>query len=376
MTRPRFCPQPGCINHHKPNSRNTWYRSAGTYLTQAFGMVRRFRCTACGKYFSTQTFSIDYYSKRTISYQRLFTHLITTSSIRDMARDFSVSPTVILNKLARLARNSTVILQRLQQELSLDEDLAADGFESFTVSQYFPCHINLFAGKRSQLVYWYDYVTLRRKGRMTEEQKQRREQLEKRYRADPKGVEQSFHRGYDYMAHLICDGRKQSVVLNTDEHPAYQRAKRSALAFRTLHDQGRLYHRCVSSKAARTRRNPLFPVNYLDRQLRKDLSEHVRESVCFGRNVNRVMDRCSIYVLYHNLKKPYRESRRDYRSHAEVAGLDRAVVGQLLYGLYSRRMFRSRVMFDEMSRKRWLRMYETPLKVKREYVPKHVAEAA
>ena len=157
MERPPFCPNPTCA-YHRPRARKPprWYRSAGTYHTAAFGTVARFRCTRCGAYFSTQTFSLDYYAKRTLSYPRLFTHLITTSS------------------------------------------------------KYFPCHINLLAGADSQTVYWFDYVTLRRKGRMSGQQRKRREKLEKRFRADPKGLQRSFSGLFEHTAHLICDASSAS----------------------------------------------------------------------------------------------------------------------------------------------------------------------
>ena len=373
MNRPLFCPRSSCTNHYLKHRSQNWYRSAGTYETYAFGTVQRFRCNTCGKYFSTQTFSIDYYTKRTLSYPKLFNHLITTSSIRDMARDLSVSVDVVLNKLSRLSRNCLAILQELQRVTTLNEDLAADGFESFTVSQFFPCHVNLLAGKNSQLLYWYDYVTLRRKGRMTDEQKRQREVLERKYRADPKGVELSFRRLYDQVALLICDSKREQITLSTDEHPAYQRAKKKNLAVKGLRGQGRFTHQRISSQAPRTRGNPLFSVNYLDRQFRKDLAEHVRETVCFGRNVNCAMDRFSIYCVYHNLKKPYRESQGDLRTHAEVAGVDKEKAKALLYGLFSRRAFASKVKPESTYRMQWNRRYQTPLKENAEYIPKHVA---
>lgn len=373
MTKPRFCPRPGCPNHTVGRPTGHWYHSAGTYETLAFGTVQRFRCDRCGKYFSTQTFSIDYYGKRTIPYPRLLNHLITTSSIRDMARDFSVSVDVVLNKLSRLARNCIAVLQQLQREVVLDEDMAADGFESFTVSQFFPCHINLLAGKKSQLVYWVDYVTLRRKGRMTAEQRARRKELEKHFRADRKGIERSFCRLYTMVCHLICDGSRQRVVLATDEHPAYRRAERRHMSLRALRDQQRIWRLRVSSKKARNRGNPLFAVNYLDRQLRKDMAEHVRETVCFGRNVNCALDRLTIYLVYHNLKKPFRESRGDLRSHAEVAGVDGQRVSGLSYGMFTRRAFFSKVLPEGRYRKMWLREYQTPLKNNPEYRPLHIA---
>ena len=211
---------------------------------------------------------------------------------------------------------------------------------------------------------------------MTKEQKRRREEMETVYRADPKGIEGSFREGYEYLSHLICDGKRGSIDVWTDEHPAYQRAKRKHLVYQTLQDQGRLHHWCISSKAPRTKQNPLFSVNYLDRQLRKDMAEHVRETVCFGRNVNCAMDRLAVYVVYHNLRKPFRESNGDVRSHAEVAGVGRQDVTRLVRGLYTRRLFGSRVGLDDRYRRQWLRMYTTPLKKNPEYLPKYVREAA
>jgi len=375
MNHPPFCPRPLCRYHQPGRLPPGWYRHAGFYDTKAFGEVQRFRCTRCGKYFSTQTFSIDYYTKRPISYSRLLKHLITTSNIRDMARDFSVSVDVVLNKLERLSRNCIAALTRLHHQLRLRENLAADGFESFTVNQFFPCHFNLLAGSSSQLVYWFDYVTLRRKGRMTTEQRQRRKELEQYFSADPKGIERSFHRLYTSLSHLICDGSKPYVSLATDLHPAYDRAATGHFAVDALRNQPRLSRIKVSSREERTFQNPLFSVNYLDRQIRKDMAEHVRETVCFGKNVNRALDRMIVYVTYNNLIKPYREAKKDFRSHAEVAGVSTPVVKSIRYGLFSRRAFLSHVKPEGRYRKMWLRGYVTPLKEKPEYLPLHVVAA-
>lgn len=373
MNRPLFCPRTTCSNYHSRDRPSRWYQRAGTYETYAFGTVQRFQCLKCGKTFSTQTFSIDYYTKRTLSYSRLFNHLITTSSIRDMARDFNVSVDVVLNKLSRLARNCMVTLQQLQREIKLDEDLTADGFESFTVSQFFPCHFNILAGKNSQLLYWYDYVTLRRKGRMTDEQKEVRAELEKQFLADPKGIERSFRRLYDYVAHMICDSAGKSVEIATDEHAAYVRAKSNHIAVSGLRAQQRLSHVRINSSVPRTFASRLFAVNYLDRQFRKDLAEHVRETVCFGRNVNNAMNRFSIYGVYHNLKKAFREAKGNYRTHAEMAGISPEKVRSLLYGLFTRRRFASREYLEGTYLKLWFREYQTPLKKKQGYMPKYLA---
>lgn len=88
-----------------------------------------------------------------------------------------------------------------------------------------------------------------------------------------------------------------------------------------IEDHEGLIHKTVSSRAARTPANPLFPVNYLDREIRKDLHEHVRETACFGRNVNAQMERLTLYLFYHNYRNRHR-AHGDRHSNAEMAGLD------------------------------------------------------
>ncbi len=108
--------------------------------------------------------------------------------------------------------------------------------------------------------------------------------------------------------------------------------------------------------------------------MRKDLAEHVWETVCFGRNVNRVMDRVAICAAHHNLRKSYREAKGDLRSHAEVAGLSAAAVRRLQYGMFTRRTFATRIDIQPIYRKIRRREHVTPLKGKADNLPFH-AEA-
>jgi hypothetical protein len=369
---PEFCPNPHCALHLPNHVKDyQWYTAAGSYMTKAFGKVKRFYCTHCGKYFSEQSFSIDYYAKRTLSYPTLFEMVFTTSSVRDMARAFHVKKDTILNKLSRLARNAIIALNIIYEEVHLQEDMVADGFETFTVSQYFPAVINLLVGKKSQMVYWFDYVTIKRKGRMTEEQKRTREALEKLFRAPKNGVFQSFFSLSDHMARLICHGKQKSIGFYTDEHPTYTRVLQTSLAMKVLFFQERITHIQVPSTKPRTVSNHLFSVNYIDRQLRKDISSCVRETVCFARNVCRSMDRLIIYFLYHNLYKPYREQQGDFRSHAEVAGVSEKKVEDSKKRIFTKRAFLSHTNLSGPLLHAWKRLFITPLKENREYLPRY-----
>ena len=116
-----------------------------------------------------------------------------------------------------------------------------------------------------------------------------------------------------------------------------------------------------------------FPVNYIDRQLRKDLANHVRETVCFTRKVNNGMERLMIYVLYHNHCKDYREGNPRYRgiTHAEMAGLEKKRQDLALRQVFTRRKFLSLETVTGEYLKVWKRELVTPLREGREYLPQY-----
>ena len=386
MFTPRFCPHRDCSYHRKEEKRPDWYRPWGSYQTRTFGRVLRFRCRSCGRTFSVQTFSLDYYAKKKVDYSRVFDQIITAGGVRDIARQEGISTGVVKNRTARLAHQAMAVLQSLLNELTLEEDLCADGFESFTVSQYFPNNINILVGKESQMVYHANYVTIRRKGRMTEEQKKRRKVLEKIWRAPRRGIQSGFEQLMLCIEDLLPSSGMNRIRLYTDEKKEYPRAV-SAVE-QQLSRPGKpgysrpLRHIQISSRKARTLSNHLFPVNYLDRQIRKDGANHTRETVQFARNVSDCMNRLMIYFLHHNCLKPYRIKlqRQDPRTHAEVAGVRLEIIRRELETLYSERRFLSHLVETAEYRNSlnsciqiWMRQLKTPLKGRKEYCPAYYA---
>ena len=363
MFIPPHCPNPKCsLYHHEPEG--PWYRKISPYETKTFGSVPRFVCSSCHKTFSTQTFSIDYFAKRQLSYQSIHNQINSGSGLRNIARNLKVSPRTIRNRINRLARNAIIIHESHLHQLPYLEDFVADGFESFCVSQYFPDNTNILVGKDSQFVYRWNYVTLRRKGRMRDEQKKRRMILENRYRADPRGIESSFG---DLMAFL--DRRTQSrstpLILYTDEKKEYQRALWNRGDLRERLFCGSWRHHTINSREVRNTQNPLFSVNYIDREFRKDMASNARESVQFSRNVTEAMMRMSLYLFDHNYLKPYRVADREkklYR-HAQVAGLDRKILDDSVSGFFTKRSFwRMADPFDGPGKRTLERGWVTPLR--------------
>ena len=360
MRSPPFCPNPKCAYHTHPPKRK-WFWKSGHYHTQTFGTIQRFFCLSCSRRFSSQTFSIDYFVKKKINYHLIDKQLRSTGSIRDISRDLSCSTDTVLNRISRLAKNAIDAHLLLCATAPYSEDLVADGFESFCVSQYFPNNITLLAGKDSQYLYFATYCTLRRKGRMTLSQKKSREELEKRWKADPQAVKKAFDEVVAVIPDLFGTQR-----LYTDEKRAYVRSLRQRCIDK------RIIHERINSKVPRTVRNQLFSVNYLDREIRKDCANHVRETVCFARDVNNCMERLWVYFVYHNYRKRYRIQSGEERTHAEVAGIERSEVRRVLKGYYTRRSFMSLSNVTGSLKALWQQKLETPLKSTPEYVANHL----
>ena len=91
MHYPPFCPYQSCIHYGTAPSEGSWYLRAGSYPTKAFGRVPRYRCRACKRYFSDQTFALDYFVKHPLPYRRIFHRLRSASGIRSLSRDLEVS---------------------------------------------------------------------------------------------------------------------------------------------------------------------------------------------------------------------------------------------------------------------------------------------
>ena len=360
------CPNPLCTNFEAPNDPN-WYTQYGYYTTRVFGTVSRYRCRRCRRTFSSQTFSIDYYAKKVISYTSLIDQLVTASGLIDMSRNLHVRVETIENRLERLSRCALAIHSELLHHLAMKEDLVADGLESFSFSQYYPNHVTVVVGSDSEFIYSQGFANLRRKGRMTPAQAHTRSLLETSVKADPRAVEKSFRNLMSNLTEHLAEKGITRKHLITDEHKAYVRA-----LSRIKDGPVVLDHEQISSKRPRTRGNKLFPVNYLDRQIRKDVSDHVRQTVQFARCPSALMARMSVYRFYHNCCIPRRvkESRRGNReTHAERAGIPRELLENVIQRHWGKRCFLHKVNLGSEELKTWLCEWRNPGLTFGRYVP-------
>ena len=363
------CPNPECSKFADQNNQR-WYWKRGNYYSKGQGKIQRYQCKTCRKTFTPRTFSIDYYTKRPFNYSKLTSQLISASGINDISRNMKVSVSTVINRCERLARNYIAIHAELLDETMaeharpaseefLPENIAADGFESFSQSQYFPHHINIFAGEKSEYIYALGFSNLRRKGRMTFAQKSKRSLLETLEKADPQAIESSFRNVTEYIIQLL-DKHKvtKPKQLTTDQHKAYSRA------FSKIENFSQHFnHVTISSRATRDFKNPLFSLNYIDRQIRKDNSDHTRETVQFSKCPNSMMMRMIIYRHQHNYLNARRvkaERKGDKETHAEKAGLSEKKLKKALRKYSKKRVFFNKINLSKEERSTWLCEWRNP----------------
>jgi len=372
-----FCPNERCSMHNPPPDAGVFFMKYGYHRTKVAGKVQRYKCLHCGKTFSDRTFSIDYFVKKALSYESLFHMTVSGECVSAAARSLGCSFASAQNRIDRMARNLLAMHQALEGHRPLAEDLVADGFEGFDVSQYFPSHVSLVVGKDTQQIYAYDHCSTRRKGRMTERQKLMRAALDQQWKPARGSLSKSFARAMQVVA-LKWDKRSMpSLSILTDEHPAYPGAIKSIEELKEEYGKA-LTHERHSSKLPRDKSNPLFSVNYLDRELRKDVAAHARESTCIGRNVANGLSRLAVYMAWHNYWKPFRvrpKEEGEERPHAEQAGIDPLASIAQKGRCFEERAFLSKVGLDAWALAVWLKRHETPLKVGPDYLQKHAGGA-
>jgi hypothetical protein len=265
---------------------------------------------------------------------------------RQIARDIGVSPKTVDDQLARLGRHCMLFHCQRIDDHPPPATVVVDGFETFERSQYFPFHFNLCVDGHTDFIHSFTDSELRRKGRMTPEQKARRAELEAVYgRPDPGAVRQQ-------MAALLTSvvAPARPVTVHSDDHPAYPLALK--------HFGGKVVHHVTPGTAPRTPRNPLFPVNLADLLIRHCQAGHKRETIAFAKRRAASAERLAIFVVWRNYVKRRREKVRT--SPTPAMGL-----GIATRPLKPREIVSQRIFYDHVRLPpRWRRYYHRSIRTR------------
>ena len=306
---PPHCPNPGC-RFHTGETRNWQFKRAGYYSRRMEPRrIQRFTCRHCGRSFSTQTFSASYWQKLPDLDRRIFMRTIGCMSNRQIARDIGVSHETVSRHLRRLGRHC-LLFHALACAGRMTATVAVvDGFESFEWSQYYPFHHLVAVEKGSDFFIYFNDIELRRKGRMTDYQRRKREQLERSHGPPPPDA--TARALTDLLSVVIP--REGEIRIHSDDHPAYRRPIRLL--------GSRVRHFVTSGKLRRSKHNPLWEVNLLDLLIRHGSSNHKRETIAWSKRRQCSAERLAILLVWRNYIKGRTERLQTAPTPAMVRGL-------------------------------------------------------
>lgn len=354
--RPPHCPHRNCPQH-RINSRYARYRYRrnASYVRKRDGRrVARFRCNACGRGFSSQSFAVTYYAKRPELIRPTAQALCAGSAHRQIARSLGCSPSSVTRIAARLGRHCMLLQALALAHLAdIDEPVVLDHFETFVSSQFDALGLATPVGHESWFLYGIDPAPHRRGGRLTRSQ-QRKLRQRKQPLASRGGVRRSFTRVLDLLEGIL--GSQEQLVLHTDGHPAGPPAlKAHPLAGRTTHrvfpNPKRGPKGAPRSREARIRDAAMFAVDVLHRLWRHSQAHHRRETIAFPRRINAAVERGFVMTIWRNFVKWRSERRPDRRTPAMLKGL--AAEPWSWRRVLARRLFPSRIEVPEA----WMKVY-------------------
>lgn len=317
---PRFCPRPACPEHRRfaPGYR---FRRHGSYLSRT-RVVPRFRCRACGRTFSQQTFALSYYLKRPQLLRPVAAGLQAGSAHRQLARTLGCAPSTVTRLSARLGRHAILLMSRALSHLHglLTEPVVLDHFESFEFSQDFPFGVATPVGSASWFVYGLDPAPHARTGKRSTAQ----ERVPTPRRRRHGGYQGSSARTVGMLVRLCPND--QPLRLVGDGHPAYSHAaslpqNRDRVVLHSFPNPRRGPKGTPRSPEALARDRALFPVDALHTLLRHTAAHHRRETIAFGRRVNALMERLFLTTVWRNFVKGRSERRPDPATPAMRVGL-------------------------------------------------------
>ena len=332
---PPFCPRPRCRAHRLP----------------AFGFVRwgsyrkrydparipRFRCNACRKTCSRQTFSTTYYLKRTELLVQVAAGLAACSAHRQISRSAKCAKTSVTRMAERLGRHAILFHARCLEHVSeLGESVVHDHFETFIERQDQALGIGTAVGAKSWFVYDVDPAPHRGSGR----------------RPDRKEVElltpnQSYVRSIrrTIQALLPKVSAQKRLTLRVDGRVDYKaavlhRPMKGRVLLRAYPNPKRGPKGSPRSAEAIARDWALFPVDALHQLLRHTCADHKRETIAFGRRLESILGRAHLIAVWKNFIKGRSERKPDRSTPAMKIGLaDRRWHWERVL---SRRLFRLR----------------------------------
>ena len=314
--RPPFCPWPECSAH---SVRLEGFQRWGSYRPpNQRHRIPRFRCNACGRTCSRQSFSATYYLKRRELLSAVAADLAACSAHRQIARSNDCSKTTVTRMAERLGRHAilfhTFCLSNIPE---LSEAIVHDHFETFIGRQDHALGIGTAVGATSWFIYDVDPAPHRGSGRRPDRIKKGFLRHSTPYVASIRRTIRALISRVSSSSALECvvDGRIDYRIA------AKKESSRHRVDLRVYPNPKRGPKGSPRSQEAIERDWAMFPVDQLHQLLRHTCSDHKRETISFGRRLESILGRAHLIAVWKNFIKARSERKPDRSTPAMRLGL-------------------------------------------------------
>ncbi len=291
---PPHCPRDGCPSReHVPF---LWQRK-GRYRRHCDErIVQRFLCRACLRYFSTQTFRIDYRLHRPTLHFTLFDTFVSKVTQRQAARNVLCTRKTVVHRLSLLAAHSRAfhdqVLARAKTRGGLPGCFQIDELETFETSRLLcPVTMPVLIELKSYFVVDLVVAPLPARGKRRRKGTGAQAKVELREDKRRSGSRAAVRSCFQVLAQACCE--EGVIHVSSDWKSSYGTVLKEVMP-------GAYHHARHSSKTRRDRFNPLFPINHTLAMLRDGLSRLVRRSWGVSKQREWLERHAWVWIAYRN----------------------------------------------------------------------------
>ena len=290
---PARCPYSRCPSRTAGRFQATPW---GTFHRKCDGRpAQRFRCRACRRTFSSQTFRLDYRLQRPYLHLDLWALLISKVTHRQAARVLACTRKSVALRLDRLGTHCRAFHEALLANRPVG--LHAGPFQLDELETYEhrrrlqPLTVPVLIHRKSYFVVHAEVAPLPSRGGLREQERRRKERLEEQFGKRRSGSRRAVESCLGSLATVL--GKRSSEVVQSDFKATYPGCIERALGSSFGHEQ-------TPSTLKRDRQNPLFPINHTLAQLRDGVSRLVRRTWAASKQEARLRHHLWIWICWRN----------------------------------------------------------------------------
>lgn len=291
MKKEISCTNTRCEKFNDGSNRRDWIKHFGFYRRRCDSKyVQRFRCKACGKTFSNQTFNHTYRQHRPEINSLVRTAICSKMSLRRIAKGLKINRKTVVRKFKHLAKVANLNQEKRLSKLKEIDLVQMDEMETFEHSKCKPLSIALAVVPGTRIILGAKASEMPAKGPLATISR-------KKYGPRRDDRKKEFQSVLATMK-LVTS---KDVWLVSDKKSAYPKWIHEILPAST-HFKTKGRRGCVAGYGEMKEggRDPLFYLNHTAATIRDNLARMLRRTWCGTKKLSSLQEALDLHTDFHN----------------------------------------------------------------------------